>query len=195
MKKYNRDYSTIEPNKLVELFNRLPKYSDNSVNTLQFIKLIQTEASCSSPTAYKFLRYQDECFKSRWGRTKLLDNWKIKELITATTAHKQKIKEVADCLDHAIPIDSLRPDVLGFYLTPEFLMYAVEVQTNGGGFEKLKKYEKQTAVKYVIYVDLKNQVVKAVSLFDKEKPLPNSILDVIKKIQDKLFGVLKGCDV
>jgi len=200
MKKYKRNYSTIEPAKLVELFDQLPKNPDNSVNTRDFIKLIQQEARCSLPTAYKLLHYQDGCFVFSWGKAKLFDSSKVKSEqlkgldfdITKnyTTLHKQKIKEVLDCLDIAIPIDSIRPDILGFCFTelPSFI-YAVEIGTGKLELKKLKNYEKQNAVKYVIFVSLLYRITQVVSLSNKEKPLPNYILEVVKKIENKLFGV------
>ena len=102
--------------------------------------------------------------------------------------HKKTIRDVLDCLGTAFsPDDSPRPDVLGLTSNPTF-MYAVEIETDGSGIQKLRQYKKQNAIKYVIFVDLRRRAIRVASLIKTDEPFPEHILEVVKKIRLKLFG-------
>jgi len=104
-------------------------------------------------------------------------------------AHKQTIDELLTCLDFAIPTDAIRPDILGFCLdkpVKPLYSYAIEVETQSASYHNFKKYQKQTAVKYVIFVKLSCRLVEVVSCFDQETDIPERIMEIAKKLANKL---------
>jgi hypothetical protein len=105
------------------------------------------------------------------------------------TIHRKIIKTTLDCLDNAFSPDDIRPDILGVTSNP-CVMYAVEIQTTGGGFTKLRKYKKQNAIKYVIFVDLKRRGIRVISLVSEEldKLFSKEIWEVVRRLEGKFFG-------
>jgi len=202
----------IDPTKLVEIFKRLPQDYDLAVLTSSFAEQIRLETYCSTQTAYTAIHNQPKLFKIEGDKTWLIPTGSIlfrkPEVVNKTVqkqkakeeeifnkiSHRKAIEEAMGCLESAIPVDGLRPDIIGF--PPNIPIYAIEVETRlsiVGKMNKLVNYKnKQTAIKYVIFVDLHTGTVSAVNIFEPAKDVPEFISEIMTKIQSKLFSHLSS---